>query len=296
MQSRRQVGSTIKPLIYATAFAEKGYCPASLIDATKFDLASSNPIPPTNSGAQTFLRINDALVRSDDYSAERMGVIVGPELLNTYAHRCGITTDIPPYRSSYLGACDISLNELTGMYATFADQGVYVNQHIVVQVLDDKDRVIYKYKGEAHHVFTPQVARQVTGMLQNVLDFGTGTPVRQQYKFTPPAGGKTGTTNDYKDAWFEGFTTHLVAGVWIGYDKPREIMPGGYAAAVALPVWANVMKQVQASYPMTDFPVPPGLETATVGGDFFGHGERYYLNPEQHALLDQDSPKFSGRK
>jgi penicillin-binding protein 1A len=290
MQARRQVGSTIKPLIYATAFAEKNYCPASIIDATKFDLKSPGPIPSDDGESQSLMRVNDALVKSDDYSAERMGVIVGPELLNTYAHRCGVTTDIPPYRSSYLGACELSLNELTGIYATFADQGVCVRQHIVTQVLDDKGQVIYKYEGEAHHVFTPQVARQVTGMLQNVLDFGTGSPVRQQYKFTAPAAGKTGTTNDYKDAWFEGYTTHLVAGVWIGYDKPREIMPGGYAAAVALPVWANVMKQMQqipGAYPMVDFPVPPGLQTVTVGGDFFGHGERYHLTPGQHALLDQ---------
>jgi len=291
MQARRQVGSTIKPLIYATAFAEKNYNPASTIDATKFNLAAPGLIPPDDSGSQTLMRINDALVKSDDYSAERMGVIVGPELFNDYAHRCGVTTDIPPYRSSYLGACDLSLNELTGIYATFADKGIWVRQHIVVQVLDNKGHVLYKYDGEAHQVFTPQVARQVAGMLQNVLDFGTGAPVRQEYKFTAPAAGKTGTTNDYKDAWFEGFTTHLVAGVWIGYDKPREIMPGGYAATIALPVWANVMKQMQqgpGAYQMLDFPVPPGLETVTVGGDFFGRGERYFLTPEQHASMDQE--------
>src|ERR1700684_3890138 len=75
--------------------------------------------------------------------------------------------------------------------------------------------------GRARRVFSPQVARQVTGMLQNVLDFGTGAPVREEYGFSAPAAGKTGTTNDYKDAWFEGFTTNLVAGVWIGYDTPR---------------------------------------------------------------------------
>jgi penicillin-binding protein 1A len=292
MQARRQIGSTIKPLIYATAFAEKNYCPASVIDATKFNMTASGPIPSDAGEPQTLMRINDAIVKSDDYSAERMGEIIGPDLLNTYAHRCGVTSDIPAFRSSYLGACDMSLNELTGIYATFADQGVTVRQHIVVQVLDDKDKVIYKYQGEAHRVFTPQVARQMTGCLQNVLDFGTGAPVRQQYKFTAPAAGKTGTTNDYKDAWFEGFTTHLVAGVWIGYDKPREIMPGGYAAAVALPVWANVMKQMQqgpGAYQMADFPVPPGLETVTVGGDFFGHGERYFLTSAQKALLDQET-------
>jgi penicillin-binding protein 1A len=288
MQARRQVGSTLKPLIYATAFAEKGYCPASVIDASKFDLtkAKNGVLPAGDPSDPT--RINDALARSDDYAAVRMGIILGPELLNSYAHQCGVTSDIPPFPSSYLGACDISLNEMTGIYATFADQGVWVHQHIVVQVRDDKGRILYQNTPEGHRVFSPQVARQVTGMLENVLDFGTGTPVRRQFGFTAPAAGKTGTTNDYKDAWFEGFTTHLVAGVWIGYDQPREIMPGGYGAAVALPVWANVMKQMRNSYPMTEFPVPDGLERFSVGGDFFGHGENYYLTTQQRSLLNQE--------
>jgi penicillin-binding protein 1A len=281
MQARRQVGSTIKPLIYAVSFAEKNYCPASPIDATHFDLRSSDPNPPPQ-GPHITMRINDALTRSDDYAAPRMGEIIGYDLLNDYARRCGVTTAIPPYRSSFLGACDLSLNELTGIYATFANQGVWVKQHIVVQVRDDKDRVLYENQGEAHRVFTSQVARQVTGMMQNVLDFGTGTPVRQEFGFTAPAAGKTGTTNDYKDAWFEGFTTHLVAGAWIGYDQPREIMSSGYGARVALPVWANVMKQMQGSYAMEDFPVPPGLVEVNAGG------ERYYLTPDQRGLLNQE--------
>jgi membrane peptidoglycan carboxypeptidase len=296
MTARRQIGSTIKPLIYATAFAEKNYCPASTIDASKFDLTKArNGILPPGDPPDP-IRINDALVRSDDPAAVRMGIIVGPELLNSYAHQCGVTTDIPAFPSSYLGACDISLNELTGIYATFADQGVWVRQHIVVQVLDERGQVIYANKPEGHRVFTPQVARQVTGMMQNVLDFGTGAPVRQQFGFNAPAAGKTGTTNDYKDALFEGFTTHLVAGVWIGYDTPREIMPGGYAATVALPVWANVMKQVRDSYQMADFPVPGNLEMVNVGGGFFGHGERYYLTQNQRALLDRepDLPTAAG--
>jgi len=288
MQSRRQVGSTLKPLIYATAFAEKGYCPASSIDASKFDLTKAqNGVVPAGDSPD-LIRINDALVKSDDPAAVRMGIIIGPELLNSYAHQCGVTTDIPPYPSSYLGACDISLNELTGIYAMFANQGVWVKQHIVVQVRDEQDNIIYQYQGQARRVFSPAIARQVTGMMQNVLDFGTGAPVREDYGFTAPAAGKTGTTNDYKDALFEGFTTHLVAGVWIGYDTPREIMPGGYAATVALPVWANVMKQVKDSYPAADFPVPGGLMTMNVGGGFFGRGERYYLTEQQRGLLDEE--------
>jgi penicillin-binding protein 1A len=296
MQARRQIGSTIKPLIYAAAFADKGYCPASTIDASKFDLTKArNGVLPAGDSPDP-IRINDALVKSDDPAAVRMGIIIGPELLNSYAHQCGITTDIPAFPSSYLGACDVSLNELTGVYATFADQGVWVKQHIVVQVLDERGQVIYQYKPEGHRVFTPVVARQVTGMMQNVLDFGTGAPVREQFNFTAPAAGKTGTTNDYKDALFEGFTTHLVAGVWIGYDKPREIMPGGYAATVALPVWATVMKQVKDSYQMAEFPVPNSLQVVDVGGGFFGRGERYYLTPDQRNLLDHqpDLPTAAG--
>jgi penicillin-binding protein 1A len=288
MQARRQVGSTLKPLIYATAFAEKNYCPASAIDASKFDLTKArNGVMPAGDSPDP-IRINDALVRSDDPAAVRMGIIIGPELLNSYAHQCGVTTDIPPYPSSYLGACDISLNELTGIYATFANQGFWVRQHIVVEVRDENDRIIYQFKPEGHRVFSAQIARQVTGMMQNVLDFGTGSPVREEYGFTAPAAGKTGTTNDYKDALFEGFTSHLVAGVWIGYDQPREIMPGGYGAAVALPVWANVMKQMKDAYPASEFPIPNGLAVISVGGGFFGHGERYYLTPGQRALLDQE--------
>jgi penicillin-binding protein 1A len=294
MQARRQVGSTIKPLIYATAFAEKNYCPASTIDATPFNLTSNHGLQQISGAAPVILRVNDALVHSNNYAAVRMGTIVGADLLNSYAHQCGVTTDIPPYPSSYLGACDISLNELTGIYATLANQGIWVKQHIIVQVKDDRGRVLYQYQPEGRRVFSPQVARQVTGILENVLDFGTGAPVRQEYGFTAPAGGKTGTTNDYKDAWFEGFTAHLAAGAWIGYDKPRPVMAGGYAAKVALPIWANVIKQAQGTYSMEEFPVPEGLEEVNVGGGLFGRGERYYLTPEQRGLLDQEVTSTPG--
>jgi penicillin-binding protein 1A len=296
MQSRRQVGSTLKPLIYATAFSEKGYCPASTIDSSKFDMTrAQNGVMPQGDSPDP-IRVNDALVKSDDPAAVRMGIIIGPDLLNNYAHQCGVTSDIPAYPSSYLGACQISLNEMVGMYATFADQGFWCRQHIVVRVTDQDGNILYQYQPEGHRVFTPQVARQVTGMMQNVLDFGTGAPVREQFGFTAPAAGKTGTTNDYKDALFIGFTSKLVAGVWIGYDTPREIMPGGYGAAVALPVWANVMKQMTGAYPMNDFPVPAGLSMVNVGGGLFGHGERYYLTSDQRRLLDEEPSLSTGEE
>jgi penicillin-binding protein 1A len=295
MQARRQVGSTIKPLIYAVAFAEKNYCPASTVDSSKFDMTHArNGVMPEGDEPDP-IRVNDALVKSDDPAAVRMGITIGPDLLSQYAKTCGVTTDIPPYPSSYLGACQISLNEMVGIYGVFADQGEWVKQHIIVQVRDQDDNILYQFKPEGHRAFTPQIARQITGMMQNVLDFGTGAPLRQSFGFNAPAAGKTGTTNDYKDALFIGFTSKLVAGVWLGYDTPREIMPGGYGATVALPVWADVMKQMTSSYPMTDFPVPPGLTEVNEGGGLFGQGERYYLTDDQRRLLNEE-PSLPGEQ
>ncbi|MEI9999651.1 MAG: penicillin-binding transpeptidase domain-containing protein [Verrucomicrobiota bacterium] len=170
MQARRQVGSTIKPLLYATAFAEKGYCPASTIDSSKFDMVhAQNGVVPEGDPPDP-LRVNDALVKSDDPSAVRMGIILGPDLVADYARRCGVTSDIPPYPSSYLGACQISLNEAHRHLRDLRQPGRVVKQHLVVQVRDENDNVLYQFQPEGHRVFTPQVARQVTGMMQNVLD------------------------------------------------------------------------------------------------------------------------------
>jgi penicillin-binding protein 1A len=178
----------------------------------------------------------------------------------------------------------MSLMELTEIYQTLANQGTWVRPHYIIEVRNSNNEVLYHYEPLARQVFTPEVARQVTGMMENVLDFGTGAPVRSDFHFRAPAAAKTGTTNSYKDCWFEGETTHLVAGVWIGYDKPKMIMPGGYAARVALPVWARVMNRAKALYPMKPLPVPADLQEVYLTGPN-GTREKCYLTGQQYAQM-----------
>ncbi|MEZ0295749.1 MAG: transglycosylase domain-containing protein [Candidatus Methylacidiphilales bacterium] len=263
IDTRRQVGSTLKPLIYACAFAEHKLNPASWIEATTFNLAK--PIPMSSSNPKV-LRVNEALARSDNYAAVRAGALVGPETLVYYAQKVGITSGMPPYNSTYLGACDISVMEMAGVYSTFAAGGTYNKPFLVVQVQDSDGTVRYQHEAAPTPVFTPQVARQVTGMMETGVDFGTGESLRSKFKFKSHAAGKTGTTNDYKDAWFIGFTSSLVTAVWTGYDRPRTITPGGYGAKVALPIWADVMTYSEKIYPNDAFITPSDMEILEIDG------------------------------
>ncbi|MEM1059696.1 MAG: transglycosylase domain-containing protein [Verrucomicrobiota bacterium] len=283
-QARRQVGSTLKPLIYAVAFQEKNYSPATKVSNKQFDLKRAKPnLNPTGGD---YIRINEALVKSDNYAAVRVGNFIGPESFVYYAQQAGIRSSIPPYQSSYLGACDLSVAEMTTVYATLINGGVWEEPHIVNEVRTNDETVLYRHKPASREVFSPQVARQVVGMMENVVENANGTAhrLRTAYGFERPVAGKTGTTNDYKDAWFIGGTSHLVAGVWVGFDQPKTISSGGYGARAALPIWAGVFNAAQDHYPMQKFPVPVGLERRTLGGGVFsnaGPREVVYLKPEQ---------------
>lgn len=290
--SRRQVGSTLKPLIYAIALTEKGVNPATFIDATPFNLhkpSEGGPFDGGGFGGRKMIRINDAIVDSDNYAAMRMGLTIGLPALNSYAKNCGVTTELGPDASAFLGSSGLNLLELTEIYQTLANEGVWVRPHFIIEVRNSKDEVLYHYQPEARQVFTKEVARQVTGMMENVLDYGTGAPIRQEFHFRAPAAGKTGTTNEYKDCWFEGFTTHLVAGAWVGYDKPQEIMPGGYAARVALPIWARVMTQAKPLYKMEPFNVPADLQVAAYPSPTGLGPERYFLTYGQAQQISQNN-------
>ncbi len=267
-QARRQAGSTLKPLLYACAFEELGYSPVTWIENTPFDLTKLSGSEENPSGNESWIRINDALVHSDNYAAVRVGKSVGPELFLYYAQQCGIHSGIPPYPSSYLGACEVTLADLTEVYATLANQGVHQKPFLVVSVRDQQGTELYHHTPESTPVFSPPVAFQVSRMLENVIDFGTARAIRSQYNFSRPAAGKTGTTDDYRDAWFVGYTSSLVGGVWVGYDQPEMIMAGGYGSRVALPIWTTIFDAAQHYYPMEEFEQPAGLHPLTIEGDW----------------------------
>jgi len=263
IQSRRQTGSSFKPIVYGAAF-EKGLTPADTI----FDEPIAIPIDrntmyaPKNyygrySGIVTIQR---ALELSINVPAVKTWMMVGANRVIDFAHRLGITSDIPPYPSTALGAAGVSPMEMTAAYNVFANQGVYVRPRLIRRIVDQTDRVLEEQVPELSEATQPAIAYEVAYMLRGTVLRGTAY---EAHTLPPPVAGKTGTTNAYTDAWFIGFSPEFAVGLWIGYDDPgRTLGPGATGAEVALPVWIDIFKQIDAlklRTPRPDFEAPPGI-------------------------------------
>jgi membrane carboxypeptidase/penicillin-binding protein len=162
-----------------------------------------------------------------------------------------------------LGAGEVTLESLTSAYSVFATGGVRRKPFLVRRVEDSDGAVLYSATLEETPVITPQSAFLMTNMLSDVINSGTAWRARQ-LGFRLPAAGKTGTTNDYHDAWFVGYTPKLVTGVWVGFDQPQPIISGGYAAEVAVPLWATFMRTATRNDKPLAFPTPEGIVSAEV--------------------------------
>jgi penicillin-binding protein 1A len=158
----------------------------------------------------------------------------------SYAQKLNVGTP-PSVPSLALGAGDVTLLSLTSAYGAFADEGVLRAPVLIRRVEDSDGKVLYQDPGKAQRAVTEATAFLMSSMLADVISAGTAYKARQA-GFTLPAAGKTGTTNGYADAWFVGFTPHLVTGVWVGFDRPKTIVPNGYAAELAVPIWGGFMK------------------------------------------------------
>jgi penicillin-binding protein 1A len=169
--------------------------------------------------------------------------------------------DLPRVPSLALGAGEVPLLTLTEAFAAFGNGGIVHDPVLVRRVEDSDGRLLYEVARAGRRVMTESTAFMVASMLQDVIDGGTGSRARSM-GFRLPAGGKTGTTNDYRDAWFVGFTPGTVAGVWVGFDTPQTILPGGYAGEVAVPLWTAVMKVATAEEPARWLAVPGDVVAA----------------------------------
>ncbi|HEX8678841.1 MAG TPA: penicillin-binding transpeptidase domain-containing protein, partial [Chthoniobacterales bacterium] len=182
----------------------------------------------------------------------RVGDLAGPDEVQKMAMQLGLGENIPNGPATYLGAFETNLKDLTAAYTVFPNGGVRKQSYIIERIDDQDHNPIYR----AAHVTGPGIdagaAWMTSQVLEQVMSRGTGASARA-LGFKLPAGGKTGTTNDYKDAWFLGYTTALTCGVWVGFDQPQTIMAQGYGAALALPVWANVMGKAAQRYPAQAF-------------------------------------------
>jgi penicillin-binding protein 1A len=262
MQARRQSGSAFKPFVYAAAL-EQGYSPATMV--TGLDRPIPTPegpwLPDEGHEHPEALTVRTALRTSSNRAAAQVLQAVGVPQAVQYANRLGL--EAPPVPSLVLGTGDVTLLALTTAYATFANGGLMPKPFLIRRVEDASGRVLMETRPEASRVVSEQTAYQISAMLADVVDRGTGYGARQ-VGFRKPAAGKTGTTNEYRDAWFVGYTPDLVAGVWVGFDRPRTIVPGGYASELAVPIWGAFMRDATAGSEGKWFDRPGGIVAVNI--------------------------------
>jgi penicillin-binding protein 1A len=252
--ARRQVGSTFKPFVYATAF-ERGLLPASPVDDSPIDPSVFRPIAnnwsPKNSDGQYlgYQRADFGLIKSRNTMTVRVGQMVGIPLLKRVADALNIGESIQNYPATYIGGFETTLRDLTAAYSVFPNHGVFRRSYLISRIEDHDGNVLYAEKTAPRRIFSPEVAWMTNSILQQVMKTGTAAKA-SSLGWKKPGGGKTGTTDEYRDAWFVGYTSSLTCGVWVGMDKPETIIEKGYGSALALPVWVDVMNSVpELKYP-----------------------------------------------
>ena len=266
VNASRQPGSSFKPIVYAAAIAA-GLPPNSPVG----DTAIAVPLPdgrvyrPENSDNQFLgiLTMREALARSRNPVAVQLTLLLGIDSVAALAQRFGIRTPIAPYPSSALGATALQPLDFVAAYATFANLGVSVEPRLVSRVENAAGATVWTPpRASPQLAVDPRVAFIVRDMMRDVVERGTATSVRRYLNARVPVAGKTGTTNDNADVWFVGMTPELVAGVWLGFDKPSTITPGAAGGTLAAPVFGQMMgKWYAGNRPTGTWTPPAGLVT-----------------------------------
>ena len=279
-QAPRQPGSGFKPFLY-TAAIDNGFSPAdTILDAPLLVPAAGTPITfrevdpdyeeatdwwPVNYARdfEGVVRLRYALKKSINLAAVRLGMQVGPATVADYAGRMGISTTLYPVYSLPLGSAEVTLWDMVKAYSVLANQGVRLEPYGIERIEDRTGRILEEHSRLSQAVLAPETAYVVTNMMESVISSGTGWGARAR-GFQHPAAGKTGTTNDYADAWFIGFTPKVVCGVWTGYDERKTLGPRMSGARVALPIWTEFMKAAHVGVAREPFPRPPGVTTRLI--------------------------------
>ncbi len=268
-QAKRQPGSVFKPFVYLAGLmsgAEGGkkFTPASMVEDSPFTWSyDGQEWEPGNYNDEYFgtVTFRRALEKSLNAATARVARDVGIRRVREIANRLGIQSSLPPVPALALGAAEVTPLEVAVAFSTLANNGVRTRPLAVKQVMDPDGRRLEKRDVNVEKVLSPQLAFMMNHLLKGVMDRGTGELARR-WGFTRPAAGKTGTTNDFKDAWFVGYTPDLLAVVWVGFDNQSKLNLSG--AQAALPIWTELMKRATAGTPITDFVPPPGIKLVEI--------------------------------
>src|SRR5579864_718897 len=255
-QALRQVGSSFKPYVYTTVI-DGGASPDDTIldEPISFD-TPSGPYSPHNydDKFEGIITLRRALAQSRNIPALKLANKVGIKSVIEYAGRFGITARLPPYLPVALGAAEITLMEQTAAYSVFPNDGVRITPRYITRVTDYEGRVLEEDFPDVKDVISQRTARVMTSMLREVVLHGTGIAAS---KLPFPVAGKTGTTNDFTDAWFMGFSPTMTCGVWVGYDEKKSLGAKETGAHAALPIWMNFMTVAMVGKDAGDFQAPP---------------------------------------
>jgi penicillin-binding protein 1A len=257
VQARRQPGSAFKPFVYIAAL-ETGLTPASLVDDSPVEYAvgrNGRPWKPDNYD-RTFrgiITLQQALEESVNVAAVRVQEQIGIRRTVDVARRLGVESPLRENLSLALGTSDLTLLELTSAYSALANQGVWMHPTAIRYVLDAQRKLLEENAPQGKPAVSPEVAYVATQMLKGTVERGTGVAAKALGR---PAAAKTGTTNDYSNAWFVGYTPRLATGVWVGYDRPRSLGRDETGSRVAVPIWTAFMKEALAGTPVEEFPIP----------------------------------------
>ncbi|TDU64299.1 penicillin-binding protein 1A [Prosthecobacter fusiformis] len=248
IQGQRQIGSTVKPFVYATAIAS-GFLPGTYIDDApiqpgEIELADPNWSPQNSDGKFTGQQtLMTGLVQSRNTMTIRVGNYAGLDRVIHLLGDAGIGNHAERTPQIFIGNLGGTPRDLTSAFSVFPNDGIRRRPFLIDKITDKAGNIFYSTSMLESEVVSPGVAHLMRRILGQVMDRGTAASVRSEHKFKDPAGGKTGTTNDYKDAWFAGYTDRVTCAVWVGLDKPQTIVEQGYGSRLAIPIWADVVKK-----------------------------------------------------